>query len=220
MEKIISIHTPKAAGTSFREILFSAYGREKVLEDYAEDPVNPISKLHIDPKAYLRSPIDNLNNFNVVHGHFHPSKYSFIKDTTYITFLREPIDNILSIYYFWKNLEKGFHALHDYFIDHKLSIIEFVELPAIRYLYSKCYFDSFDMKKFEFIGDFSCFNSEVHRLSLILNKQFNEKVYLNKTSHKFFIDEKDRIRGDKEKMHYLAAMLKEDIQFYEQYRGR
>jgi hypothetical protein len=219
-KKIISVHVPKTAGTSFRHILFSAYGKDSVLEDYAEDPVNPCSIASMDPGAYLRSPILNLEGYDVVHGHFHPNKYSFIDNSAYITFLREPIDNVFSIFNFWKGLGKGHHALHDYFIDNKLSFFEFVELPSIRYLYTKCYFGSFDLDKFAFIGDYSHYKNEISRLSIILEKKLGGDVYLNKTSINIGDREKQDIVGDIDKRNRLASVLREDIQFYEHYRGR
>jgi len=218
--KIISVHTPKAAGTSFLKILKNVYGEEGVLEDYSEDPANPISKINLDPNYYERNPICNLGDFQAVHGHFKPDKYINVADTVFITFLREPVENVISIYLFWKGMKNCSHALHDYFSNENLSIIELAELPAIKYLYSKSYFGSFNLNDFAFIGDYAIYNQELGRLGRIFGKKLINNIYTNKTVNVFPDYEAERYNIHKRFSENLQIILREDIELYDYYKGK
>ena len=152
--EIISVHFPKAAGSSLKKSFLAAYGQEGVYFDYEDDPKDPTCQYYIDSDGCRdeASKISERPGVKVIHGHFHPSKYDQIKNAKRITFLRHPIDNLISTYFFWKKLEGPGHALFNYFHDNHLTLIELAKLPAIRYLMSRTYFGNFDMKLFDFIG--------------------------------------------------------------------
>ena len=52
MTKLISVHTPKAGGTSVSKILSEAFGAA-YLADYTDDPAEPLSERNINPAAYF-----------------------------------------------------------------------------------------------------------------------------------------------------------------------
>ena len=101
---IISVHLPKTGGTSFERYLQQTLPG-KVKLDYFNsmnrDEVLSFSKeLNWWKRRSLRS-----EGFQVIHGHFYPCKYQrFKKDrnTKFIIWLRDPIERLLSTYYFWK----------------------------------------------------------------------------------------------------------------------
>ena len=106
-DPIISVHTPKVAGTSFLQQLKKIYGESKILLDYNDDPVDVLCRMNIDPNYYEMNPITSISPYHVVHGHFHVSKYVQVKNARLITFLRHPIDNVISIYRYWSALEES-----------------------------------------------------------------------------------------------------------------
>ena len=49
---IISVHTPKAAGTTFLQQLRIVFGEENLLLDYSDDPADNSSRWNIDPEFF------------------------------------------------------------------------------------------------------------------------------------------------------------------------
>jgi len=219
--KIISLHTPKSAGTSLRHAFNTAYGEDHVLEDYEEIPDNVISRASIDPDYYVRNPIFSLGKYKVVHGHFLPQKYGFIDNALRITFLRNPIENLISIYFYWKTLKNTNNPVHDYVTENNLSLLEFASLPKMRWLYTKVYFSDYDMNKFSFIGDFSNLKSEMTRLSDLIDVNIDSGIHENKTNLE---DKQESVRRksecDKNTVRVLEQLLREDISFYEMHKGK
>lgn len=215
---IISVHTPKVAGTSFRRLLQDTYGECGVLLDYDDDPVNLNSTVNIDPDMYILNPIINIDPYNVVHGHFHPSKYDNLPECYRITFLRHPVENVISIYKFWSVHSDGAFdgPIFRYFKRHKLSLERFAMLPKIRFLYSSSYFGNFDMNKFNFIGDYKNYNDEIKRLENILEVKFAPILHLNNTDD--FIGDSNPLLT-KPSFKKLSEILEQDIEFYNLYAG-
>jgi hypothetical protein len=221
IESIVSVHMPKVAGSSFLYQLKELYGKHQLLLDYNDDPVNPVSIVNLDPDHYSMEPIKTIAPYKVVHGHFHPHKYAHLDNAFRITFLRHPIDNVMSIYCFWMAHDRSCwdSPVFHYFKDANLSLQRFAMLPKIRYLYTRSYFGDFDMRHFDFIGDYAKYNEELTRLGNRLGVQFDLNVRLNITmeySKSSSVHEVD----DKEKYEKLAEILKDDIAFYEAHKGR
>ena len=151
--ELLSVHFPKAAGTSFLRTLRGAYGETAVYHDFTDDPANPCCQFNLDPEGCFRKAKKMVyeDTIRVIHGHFHPSKYAHFSAAKHITFLRHPLNNLLSIYFFWKTLSGG-HALFQYAHANDLDILEFAHLPALRYLLSRTFFGNVDLKAFDFIG--------------------------------------------------------------------
>ena len=150
MRKLISVHTPKAAGTSIRKILSDAFG-DTFVADYRDDPADPLSERHLNPPRYFaRNPV-LAEGVNCIHGHFHPGQFR-LDDEFLFTILRHPIDNVISIYTFWKSDRSNPTGLHAYFLANELDVLQLAQLPLIRHLYSYSYFGGFDMERFDAIG--------------------------------------------------------------------
>jgi hypothetical protein len=225
MQNIISVHMPKAAGTSFLHQLKTLYGEHQVLLDYNDDPTNPLSVISIDPYTYDVNPIRTISPHKIVHGHFHPRKYAYIKDAFRLTFLRHPIDNVMSIYDFWAAHNKDFwnHPVFKYFKEANLSLPRLAMIPQLRYLYSRSYFGDFDMSTFDFIGDYTQYDSELIRLGNCLEVTFDNNVHYNKTyttSNAPEITNSRRSRLSDDECVELELILRDDIAFYEFFKGR
>ena len=141
-EEIISVHIPKVAGTSFLHQLKEIFGEQHVLLDYNDDPVYLQSIVNIDPNCYEFDPIKTISPYKVVHGHFQPKKYENLRNAFRLTFLRHPIDNIASIYFFWMAHDRNCwdSPIFHYCKDRNLTLLQFAALPKLRYLYTRTYF--------------------------------------------------------------------------------
>lgn len=91
---LISFHLPKCGGTSLTKILKGWFG-ERFYTHYYREGAMP--KRHVLPAG------------SCIHGHFNPKRNVGVMEyypdeTQYITFLRDPLDSVKSLYYF--NVER------------------------------------------------------------------------------------------------------------------
>lgn len=214
---IISVHLPKTAGTTFLYLLRQALGFDAVIADYTDDPCDPNSPRNLDPAGYFANPASLTASCRAVHGHFHIHKYASVHNPFRITFLRHPVDTILSIYSYWKTLAPGRHPLHDYFLTHHLDVFETARLPLLRHILTHNYFQGVDMKSFHYIGSFESFATDLPKLSKILGITLAADVHLNKIQKSscpdvgMFLEAHERTR--------LRDILIEDVRFYEMVTG-
>jgi hypothetical protein len=164
---IISVHVPKAAGTSFAVWLESVFGSGQLVRDYADRPIDPKSEMNVDPTGFLsrhgaarRLP----EGARVVHGHFWAKKYERIENAVRITFLRDPIERTISHYYFWRITPGHGHSLHQRVLDEGMGMLDFARLPQMGGFYQDYFFRGVNMAGFDFIGDMSFFDKELGRL--------------------------------------------------------
>lgn len=167
---IISLHTPKAGGSSFRELLKKYYGKS-FKEDYVDFPIN---------KSFEKRTKDAINfdkNFNLIkricykikgvkciHGHFLPYKYKKLlndKNSCFITWLREPTERLISHYYYWqRTYDIDSQPLHKRVVEESWSLDKFCLSPEMRNLYGK-FLWKFPIKNFSFIGITEHFDNDV-----------------------------------------------------------
>jgi hypothetical protein len=218
--EIISVHFPKAGGSSLRQSFVAAYGKDAVHFDYTDDPADPCSCYSLDPDGCRRKAreVGCAPGVKVVHGHFHPSKYELMSNAKKITFLRHPVDNLISIYYFWKTLKEG-HCLLNYARNSQLGLLDVARLPAIRYLLSRTYFGGVDMDTFDFIGFMESYAEDLRMLSGLLSIPIVESKE-NFNRYPGYQDKVGAIRSDNRLMSTLHDCLIEDIRFYERIKMR
>ncbi|MEQ8703870.1 MAG: sulfotransferase family 2 domain-containing protein [Phaeodactylibacter sp.] len=94
---LLSIHIPKTAGRTFREILRAQYGHEGVLS--------------LD-HHYLKQRNEQLedyptSHYPVIHGHLPYQQIARVglPSSQYLTWLRHPVDRVISNYYFYRTSE-------------------------------------------------------------------------------------------------------------------
>lgn len=214
---IVSVHLPKTAGTTFLHLLSTALGDGSVLADYGEDPCDPNSPRNLDPTGYFARSLVLPSGYRAVHGHFHIQKYANVRDPLRVTFVRHPVDTLHSIYTYWKTLGPGRHALHDYFLTHRLDIYETAKLPLLRHILTRNYFEAVDMKSFHFIGRFESFSSDLSRLSEMLGIPFAPNIHLNKLAKPSSLNEASSLEPAERAR--LRDILIDDVNFYEKITG-
>ena len=127
--EVFSLHFPKTGGTSFRTSLQEIYG-EYFLPYYpnASDQGNETD--------------DPFKSYRCVHGHLSLDKYSnFFEGIHLITWLRDSVDRIISLYQYIKKNPHSQNWLHQKVVNEKLSFPEF------------CEFDYTQNQLFSWIGD-------------------------------------------------------------------
>ena len=154
---LVSLHLPKTAGTSFALALDKRFGR-RLKRDYGDFPLNtPVS---IRNEAALRMASgykpSHFSKVECVHGHFLPVKYldlAQLMDVTFITWMRNPVDRIISHYNFWRNKYNPQKSppLHKKMAEENWSLERFCLGGELRNLYSQ-FLWQFPFEKFDFIG--------------------------------------------------------------------
>lgn len=210
---IISIHVPKAGGTSLLHLLKQGLGADAVLEDSEDVPANPASRCEMDPEGYLQNrPREIPPHIRAIHGHFKGGKYDLIPHAFRLTFLRHPVDNLLSIYHYWRHIPEQPSPLHQYFLREKLDAVGLARLPLIRYLYSRTYFGGWDTKKLDFVGFYERRDQDLEKLSKILGIPMDGTLRMNPTSH--FIQDKPKEEVSPRSVEKIRDLLADDIQLY------
>ncbi len=167
--KLVSLHIPKTAGTSFRTILEERFGKPKVLhfDIYASGSIHA-----------KRKPFDR-NSFRkktaVLHGHFsYTDLHNYVKlpqDVAMITWLRHPVDRVVSNYHFLNEIiAKRLKELPDENLMSRMgrSLLEFAEQTENQNVMSR-FLKGSDLSRFKFIGIQDHFEEELVRLERIMN---------------------------------------------------
>lgn len=116
------IHIPKTAGTSFRNLLYSNLEERKIVSAYMGDRV--FNDLIQNPQKYRHK--------QYFIGHFNYGLHRILgfdaKECRYITFLRHPVERVISLY---KHFARHSGTL-EYDLIHKrgLSLSQFLQLAT------------------------------------------------------------------------------------------
>lgn len=155
---LVSVHMPKTAGTSFAATLQASFG-SRYRADYADMPmqVRPWCRQGHALLQALRQPTDGIRDAECIHGHFLPAKYaslSRLRRLGFITWLRDPVERVLSHYHFWRRDYDGRDArqpLRNRMVKEGWSLERFALGAELRNVYSQ-YLWHFDLRRFDFIG--------------------------------------------------------------------
>jgi hypothetical protein len=194
-------------------MLRNAFG-EAFQTDYAENPAHPLSPRVLDPAGYMSRKQTIPEGVQCLHGHFHPAKYAFDQRAFLFTLLRHPVDNIISIFFFWKQMPPQSGTLHEYFSKNNLDIVQTAKLPLLRTLYSETYFGDFDMSRFDLIGRHENRESALTKLSRQFNVALDATIRENITppsEQRLTANSDPRLRSE------LESILLQDVRFYDQH---
>jgi hypothetical protein len=223
LPKLISVHFPKAAGSSLVKAYETAFGPDRVLRDDENDPLDLCGTMYLDPARYERMKPASVGEYAAIHGHFHIGRYDRIPDAMRVVVLREPIDNVISFYYYWKLIcrrgDPGYkgHCLYQYFCRAQPGLLEFAEIPAIRHMMTGVYFRDVDMSCFDVIGDYVDANGYLQQVANLIGIELGPLPRVNVTESS---DERRAASEDGRMLSKLRDLLSDDLKFYERYCRR
>lgn len=146
MIELISLHIPKAAGTSFRHVLSAVYGHRLALH-YGN-----------------RQSVD-VSTAAAVHGHLKIGDYAArFPEATTVTWLRNPVERIISYYFYWVRTPARGNPNHQAVLDNELSLVEFAELPPVRRELG-VYLEGYPIDRFSFVGVVEDFDRDLRRFA-------------------------------------------------------
>jgi hypothetical protein len=207
--ELVSVHYPKAAGSSLAAALKAHFGDALAL-DYHHDPVNPDHSLSERPLL--------AEGARAVHGHFRWDRYIEHRGAFRLTFLREPVANLVSIYSFWRSLPPQRSPTHDRFLSEQTSIVDFARSYwPIRRLMSVTYFGGIEIGSFDLVGFYETRVRDLGRLSKQLGLSLQSDIYVNRTAP---MNDRQLFREDAATVSTLRSLLSDDVAFYEKARER
>lgn len=217
---IISLHTPKAAGSSFQRLLRKHYFIWLV-NDYADLPINKtIDERHAEVLAFresfgsMKKAFYKFRGVQCIHGHFLPYKYLdvFKGDVQYITWLRDPLERLASHYHFWmRDYDPRFSAkFHTKVFLENWSFEKFCFSEEMQNVYDQ-FLWNFPVERFDFIGITEHFNEDVDYFrSHFLNNTKHQAVMINTNAAK-----KEPYFTDKGLLKELREFHAKDYAIYE-----
>lgn len=112
---LIFLHIPKAAGTSLQEVVVRQYAGGKCYRFTGD------TQQWLD---FPNLPEEERSSYDALIGHVHFGVHRFLLEpATYMTMLRDPIDRVVSHYYYVKSDPS--HYLHERVVKHDYTLEEF-----------------------------------------------------------------------------------------------
>lgn len=165
MIEVISLHIPKTAGKSFYKVLQHVYG-EKLdkrtrRKDYFPHKVNIKMLINTIPDAV-----------SVMHGHLlyrHVMNIKQIHGSKVITWLRDPVDRVISNYYFlMQSIRKNSSKEHQHQDKVDYTLLDYASEESVRNRMTK-YLEGIELEDLFFIGFLEYFNEDLLTLSKMLD---------------------------------------------------
>jgi hypothetical protein len=198
------VHFPKAGGSSLLRQFEAIFGAT-LLRDYAHPPLSRHEERVAAPLT---------EGTAAVIGHFHAGKYDNVPNAVRATFLRHPIDNLISIYFFWRGLAPVARIpAHVQFLAESPTLDEFALYPELRTLMSVAYFGNCDMGRFDFIGFHETRKVDVPALGTLIGAPLDPELHENRTV--VAAREAEVLRSNERLIRRVRDRLDDDIIFYE-----
>lgn len=177
---------PKCAGTSMKRVFKRVYG-DNFKVDYSSYCTIP--QKHRFAKILADSSQDDAQALQsgMIYGHFYPIKYVNVESRSSIkrslvTFLRDPLERLVSHYSYWKGLKNGsVHFLYKQMVAEDWSFAKFALSMEMRNFYSQ-YFFQVPIDSFDFIGVHENLDNDWRKLCDFLGIGCHELPRKNKSN--------------------------------------
>lgn len=168
--EVIFIHVPKTAGSSMYKVLKKSYGIR--LERINDEK---------DVQQWNHGLVYSSNNpvTKVIYGHIqaHPNWGNLYPKAKLVTWLRDPVERVVSTYYHWKTLKNGRSERQRDFTIQNLSLMEFVKSEKYKPVVFgyHTYLGKIESSKYGFIGRTEYFEQDLVRLQDYLGRKLEFK---------------------------------------------
>ncbi len=180
--ELISLHIPKTAGTSFRNILKEVYGEKGVVRF----DINNKGVVRLNQELYTNK---KLPAAKVIHGHFAyddlKTLFDIPTEIQKITWLRNPVERVISNYFYLESRLKTLlnEEQNNLNILSKMqrSLLEYARDDINRNRQSR-FLSGITLEEFDFVGIQEDFESDLTEIASTLNwKSLPNIVHQNKT---------------------------------------
>ena len=118
-KKLIFLHIPKTAGSTFHMILNKRYKSNEIKNLFGSRYSEP------EIKSFIEAPVEAKKNIRLLKGHMPYGMHNYLPDESkYISVLRNPVERVISQYYYIK--KNTYNPLHNQVEKDGMSISEFV----------------------------------------------------------------------------------------------
>lgn len=205
MIELVSIHIPKTAGSSFFQVLKKVYGKDAVLKLNTMDA-------GMD---------DNLpGGIKVIHGHIRADVIAgtFRDQPKLITWLREPVDRVISNYYFSMQRIREGKARPEKMHTRDFTLLEYAQMEVNRNRAS-WFLEGSPLEEFFFVGMYESLTDDMNELMRLMNWTDEIRIPHRKSSSDFMMENDcaTQIHEIDDKMRSQIAELNSlDVDLYRQ----
>ncbi|MGD1808713.1 sulfotransferase family 2 domain-containing protein [Dapis sp. BLCC M126] len=207
--KVISIHVPKTAGTTFKKVLRQIYHPEEIFFDYPHRG-DLRHKMLTNPKPGVK----------VIHGHFPGDKYdNKFPEYRKIIWLRDPIKRLISLYFFWKTWQILVESDAENLAPVKesnLTFREFAEKPEMQNLIKSKFVQGQKLTDFYFVGIQEFFSQDLHELKVMLNWPEYELETQNTNPYPEYQLLLEEVLSNQQILNQVSAINYKDIELYQE----
>lgn len=208
--ELISVHVPKTAGATFGQRIipqiYPSYETD-ILYDYdnlLENTLIQQGKLTTKTK--------------VIHGHFPANKYwKHYPNAKFIIWLRNPINLLISSYYFWmSNTDKFFDENHRYVFSKKLCFEDFINQSFTQNIFSNYFVKRMKLTDFYFVGIQEFFLEDLTHLKNNLGWNQFKIMTINRNRYDNYQDKVMDILKNKSLVENIVAVNSADMELYQE----
>tara|TARA_R110002072_G_scaffold41085_3_gene115771 strand:- start:4500 stop:5180 length:681 start_codon:yes stop_codon:yes gene_type:complete len=209
MLEIIHIHIPKTAGTSLLNVL---------QKKYSPNEICTIKRKELTGNSFEKNSEIIKNNISmnhkILHGHFFYKEIEPIvnlhKNVKIITFLRNPVDRVISNYLFFKQRINEGKVDKNELSRKNETLMEYARLEESQNRQSK-FLEGINLEKLYFSGIMETFAEDIKYLSQKLDININGIPVLNKNKH----SESSAFNISENELQELKSLNQKDLLLYQ-----
>jgi len=203
--EIVSVHLPKTSGHAFAEALLQVYNIKEIFFDYPYQAEANLVRIE--------------NQIRVIQGHFPATKYrNLFPNAKIITWLRNPIERLISHYFFWKSIpleEKN--TSQRLLQENDLDLVQFSELPEMQNYITSFFIGEMKITDFYFVGIQSFFKEDLKELSVELGwPELKAIAKINPNTYPGYKERSQELLKNSRVIARLEYLNRQDMELYEQ----